>query len=75
MLIKCEVPEAMSGIVSSAGPIDCAPTGLRGVRGGWKGSLGSVAMLGIVMFLLVVVADEAMGGKALEALLHTLGRG
>lgn len=74
MLIKCEVPEALSGVVSSAGPIDCAPAGWQRVRREWKHALGGLAVLAVAMFLLVLLADEAMEGGVVEALLHTLGR-
>jgi hypothetical protein len=75
MLIKSEMPEMLSGIVSSAGPIDCAPAGLRLGRGGLKQALGGMAVLAVAMVVLVVLADEAMGGGAVKTLLHTLGRG
>lgn len=74
MLIKCEVPESLSGVVSSAGPIDCAPSGLRRTQREWKHSLGGLAVLIVAMLLLVLLADEAMGGRSLEALLHMFGR-
>ncbi|HCY64112.1 MAG TPA: hypothetical protein DHV59_15080 [Oxalobacteraceae bacterium] len=73
MLIKCDIPGARVGVVSSMGPVDCAPAGLRRVSGEWKYSLGGVAVLAIALFLLVLLADEAMDGGVLAALLSSLG--
>lgn len=73
MLIKCEVSESLSGVVSSAGPIDCSPAGMRRNRGEWKYSLGGVAVLGAAMVLLVLLADEAMEGNVVASLLSSFG--
>lgn len=73
MLVKCEVAESLSGIVSSAGPIDCVPAGSRLARGEWKYSLGGMAVLALAMVLLVVLAEEAMEGGVVAGLLSSLG--
>jgi len=73
MLVKCDIPESLGAVVSSMGPVDFAPAGLRRASGGWRYSLGGVIVLAIALFLLVLLADEAMEGGVLAAVLSSLG--
>lgn len=73
MLIKCDVSESLSGVVSSVGPIDCSPAGFQRNRGEWKYSLGGMAVLALAMLLLVLLADEAMEGNVVASLLSSFG--
>ncbi|WP_147384070.1 hypothetical protein [Noviherbaspirillum sedimenti] len=73
MLIKCEFAGTERGVVSSSGPIDCAPAGYRPALGEWKYSLGGMSALAVALFLLVLLTVEAMHGGVLSALLASLG--
>lgn len=85
MLGKCEIYESMRGVISSAGPIDCTqflgahepgravPARLRRISGEWKYSVGGILLFAVALFLLVLMADEAMDGGVLAAMLASLG--